>query len=34
MKWVDKENLTAVIALHKIGMEPNTIFENPPYANA
>ena len=27
MEWGDKENRIAVIALHKVGMEPNTIFE-------
>ena len=27
MEWGDKENRIAVIALHKVGMEPNAIFK-------
>ena len=27
MEWGDKENRIAVIALHKVSMEPNAIFK-------
>lgn len=27
MEWDDKENRIAVIAIYKVGMEPNTIFK-------
>ena len=28
MEWSDKENRIAVIALHKVGMEPSKIFKS------